>query len=402
MDLVCPIKTRLETIDMRRSWLQTVRLLSGRKLLAFDGLRMPDFDAATALAWRDADEPKLVIFVSHRWRDISHPDPDGRSLRAICQLISSLALLARGLDPQDMTPVPSLRPPAMLHASVLLSRMLERCELNGRQILDRIAIFFDYSCLPQGHTTQQRDLLKHGLASLPSMVPDQTVTLVALREPNDAYGNRAWCVAESVLSLQYDSARPWTSTFPLRLNLDGNMPDFTFEPLNAAITKWEERVVGRRHIPETEFHDWLNIVVLFINWHQQRRDESGKILHHSPESAERSFMLWVSITIRLAEVGANALDLEPLVREVASSSGLLCTNPEDLLPSSLLILAGLRWEELNRNSGEPTVLAERARDFWVLCLQRFLQGHPLRVQVRPRLSQVPGSLVFPDLRLIEH
>lgn len=362
---------------------------------------MPDFDAATALAWQDADKPTLVIFVSHRWRATSCPDPDGRSLRAICQLINSVALLARGLDPQDITPVPSLSHPAMLHASVLLWRMLEQCELDGRQILDRIAIFFDYSCLPQGHTIEQRDSLKNALASLPSMVPDQIVTLVALRESGDSYFNRAWCVAESVLSLRYDPDRPWSSTFPLRLNLDLRAPDLTFEPLRAAITDWDEGVRGRPRISEAEFHDWLNIVGLCADWHRVQRPESGQVLHHSPDSAERSFKLWVAITMRLAEIGASTIDLEPLVREVAALSDLRCTNPEDLLPTSLLILAGLRWEELNRNGGEPLARAGSGRDFWVLCFLRFLKGYQLRVHVRPRKSKFPGRLVFPDLQLVE-
>ena len=63
---------------------------------------MPSFDDASTLVWQEANEPALVIFISPRWRDTLHPDPDGRTLRATGQVIRALVALARGLDLQDL------------------------------------------------------------------------------------------------------------------------------------------------------------------------------------------------------------------------------------------------------------------------------------------------------------
>lgn len=362
---------------------------------------MPGYDDSSPLAWQEENSPALVIFVSHRWRASLHPDPDGRTLHAIRQVLRSLEALARGLDPQDEAPAPSLRQPAMLHASVLLYRMLERCELEGGHILDRLAIFFDFSCMPQGLAANEQEHLKNGLASLPAMVPDTRVTLLALRQPGDDYASRAWCVAESVLSLQYDEGRAWIYTFPLRMDLAPVDTAIAFEPLKAAIDDWSGKVCGRSRITSDEFQGWLHVVQLCVDWHGEAPEEAMLTLHHSPDIAEQSFRLWIDTTTRLAEGGQRVVDVGPLVREVIASAGLHCTNPDDLLPTALLILAGLRWEELNRNSGSPQIPAEPGADFWRLCFSRFLQGRPLAALVRPRQSQLAGRLATPGLTLLD-
>lgn len=392
-----PVGTRPNKAE---PWFRTVRLVGARSLLCYRGQRMPSFDDASALVRNGEIEPALVIFVSHRWRDTLHPDPDGRTLRAICQVLRALVALARGLDPQDAAPVPSLEQPAMLQASVLLYRMLEKCELEGNQVLDRLAVFFDFSCLPQGHTAADQERLRVALEGLPSIVPDPIVTLLALREPGDAYATRAWCVAESVMSLQYDNDRPWIYTFPLRMDLEPVVNTVEFDPLRAAIEKWSREVSGRLRITQDEFQDWLQIVQLCVDWHEKARDEAMLTLHHSPDIAKESFRLWIEITTRLAAGGAKIVNVAPMVHEVTASAGLQCTNPDDILITGLLILAGLRWEELNRNSGAPSSSADPEADFWRLCLSRFLEGGALNADVRPRLSRQEGVLVPPICTLV--
>jgi hypothetical protein len=159
-------------------------------------------------------------------------------------------------------------------------------------------------------------------------------------------------------------------------------------------------VSGKSLITQYEFQDWLQIVQLCVDWHEKARDEAMLTLHHSPDIAEESFRLWIAITTRLAAGGAQVVNLAPMVQEVTASAGLQCTNPDDLLLTGLLILAGLRWEELNRNSGTPPTPADPGTDFWRLCLSRFLQGGTLRADVRPRASRQEGVLTPPICTLV--
>lgn len=136
---------------MNADWFSSIRLLHARKIAEYCGQRMPHFDAAASLAWSSEERPGLVVFVSHRWRSSTHPDPDGRTLRAISYLLLALDSLACGLDPTDDAPVPDLREPAMLHASVLLHRFLEYTDWEGEPAIDRIAVFFDYQSQGLNH-----------------------------------------------------------------------------------------------------------------------------------------------------------------------------------------------------------------------------------------------------------
>jgi len=362
---------------------------------------MPSYSDASSLAWQVEPVPISILFISHRWRSTSQPDPDGRTLRAICQVIRCVELLARGLDPQDSTPAPNLGQPAMLQASVLLYRMLERRDLDGRQMVDGLAVFFDYSCIPQGCTVIEAERLRSGLASLPAIIPDSTTTLLALREPDDTYASRAWCVAESVLSLQYDEDRRWIYSFPLRIGLDLESTNVVFEPLRSEIDSWSKTVEGVKHLTEKEFRRWLQVVQLCVDWHEHAREEAVQSLHHSSEMAERSFGLWAAVTTRLANEGKRVVDLAALLPEFASTVGLECSNPDDLLPTALIILAGLRWEELNRNSGSPQTAADSGIDFWRLCLARVVQGKSLRVLIAPRVARARGALVTPKITFLD-
>jgi len=361
---------------------------------------MPSYGQSSALRWNGDDEPNLVVFVSHRWRTTAHPDPDGRTLRTITNVLRALDRLARGLDPTCDAPVPSLRLPGMLHASVLLERLVERFDGDLASALDGVAIFYDFSCMPQGRAQEHLGRLKNGLASFPSMIPDRRVALLALRQPQDGYENRAWCVAESVLSLNYDRERSWADTFPLRIDLEPRENVVTFKPLEAAIEAWSRGVSGRSRITSAQFRDWLELVRLCAEWYGQSRKDAVAHLHHSGSISERSFHLWLATTIRLAEAGDSIVNIGPLLCEVMASSNLLCTDPDDIVPTALLILAGLRWEELNRSSGSLRVSPEPGQDFWRQCLSRFLEGRPLRASIRLRKARLDGTLVPPALSLL--
>ena len=391
---------------LNSSWLSAPRLLRARGLQSFAGRRIPSYRYAASLAWRagreaDAADPDLVIFLSHRWRSSAHPDPDGRTLRGLVCLLDAMDALARGLDPTHPDPVPSIQAPAMLQATVLVHRLLEHTDHDGARALDRVAVFVDYACLPQGRAAGTRQQLKNGLASFPQILPDPRVALVALRHAGDGYDSRVWCVAESALALQYDEDRPWALTYPLRMDLEPQFPKITHEPLRAALADWTSRTQGRARITADEFRSWLELVQGCVYWHTAARDEAMTVLHHSPDVAERSFKLWIRTTLRLAECGECMVDIAPLVCNALTAEGLHCTDPDDTLPTGLLILAAMRWEELNRNAGAPGQISPTGRDFWRSCLHRYLAGRALFARVTPRRSLRPGQLVAPVLDFVD-
>lgn len=362
---------------------------------------MPDFQEAEPLLWKSDDEPDLVVFVSHRWRSSHHPDPDGQTLRGLTCLLEAVQQLAAGLDPINPTAVPSLREPGMLHACVLLQRLWEQAEdMDGAGVLGRIALFFDFSCLPQGETPEHQQQLKNGLASFPQMIPDPRVLLLALRQQGDDYGTRSWCVAESVLSLTYDELRPWAQTFPLRMALRPEANVVQFTPLDEAIENWDLQVAGQVQITAQMFHQWIDLVQLCVDWHGQAQDEARELLHHSPGIAEQSFQLWLTVTLQLAECGYGTVDLVPVLQTALVSVGLGCTDPDDAVPTALLIMAGLRWEELNRNSGTPCQSISVGNDFWQQCFARYLVGGLLQAHVELLPPSKPGYLTSPKLTLL--
>lgn len=238
------------------------------------------------------------------------------------------------------------------------------------------------------------------------MIPDLRVSLVALRDPGDDYENRAWCVAESVLALQWDVDRPWNITYPLRMDLDIYRREISFPPLAKLLDAWSQDSVGYCRITIAKFEQWLDVIQACVDWHGQERDEAMRNLHHSPDIAEQSFKLWMAVSLRLGEngeAGDTPIDLIPLLLASMTEVGLHCSDENDLLLTALLSLAGLRWEELNRQSGQPIDLDEsdlNDRDFWCQCLERHLAGFPLKAQVRLRASKYPNRLCSPALRLV--
>jgi hypothetical protein len=381
-------------------WFNKVRLLSVRKLLGFNGISLPSYKSAENLRWTDSKKPAHVVFVSHRWRTTGNPDPDGRNFTELKGLLGSVVLLARGLDPNDPTPAPSLGERHMLHASVLLWRLIQNCELDAEEILDRFAVFFDYSCLPQNTTSEQCTLLRNGLLAFLSMIPDTSVSLVALRHVDDSYSKRAWCVAESVLSLSYSDDRQWAETFPLRICVDRQDTKIEFEPLANAIRNWDKTTALKPKITAEQFHNWLDIVQLCVDWHEQSRLEATDKFHHSISIADQSFKLWTRITIRISERGETTVDLIPELISALESEDLRCTNPNDLVFTALIILSSLRWEELNRTSEQLNVGENIQSDFWRRCLLQYMDTRSIFARVYPQSAKAIGQLTPPRLELV--
>jgi len=187
----------------------------------------------------------FYVFVSHRWRNPHHPDPDGMQARLLCcQLFATLieaigvanlrglkeprrfsTLLGRPIGPQgselaermivnllrpnteasqldqlatecaDLAEFALLGGTAAAKSDAALSEIAHllstRPALKG--LIERIHVWYDYSCIPQ-EALEQPDVIDSALESLAGL---QLLgcTVVMLDDPFD-YLSRAWCTLE--------------------------------------------------------------------------------------------------------------------------------------------------------------------------------------------------------------
>lgn len=153
---------------------------------------------------------ELVLFVSHRWETAEHPDPTGvqwRAVQRVLECLHTLALASREPDDQRVARVPTLQTQPMLLAAYILGRLVQctNCEIDrwgqgdphlfADAVLKRVAIFYDYLCLPQvPRTGEEEDAFWDQLSQLQGLVSSSLV--LTLRSEGDDYASRAWCVFE--------------------------------------------------------------------------------------------------------------------------------------------------------------------------------------------------------------
>ncbi len=156
--------------------------------------------------------PLLVLFVSHRWQSLIEPDPRGTqadSIRTFLRNVGAVAAAA-SLPPRERIKiVPSLRVHGPFQAANLLGNGLVtqstrgglRWQEIGDSVLERIGIWYDFACLPQGTAgfraskdDVEGQMVGAALRRLHILVSASTV--LALRREDDDYAERAWCVAE--------------------------------------------------------------------------------------------------------------------------------------------------------------------------------------------------------------
>lgn len=173
---------------------------------------------------RAGDDPALVLFVSHRWQTSIQPDPKGFQadvIRSFLQTVAAVATAASHPPEARRELLASLRVHGVLQAGLLLGNqrgfgvadeqgLRDFCETVrkahepskvGAAIVDGIAVWYDFSCLPQGANesrvpadTQEQRVLERALRRLHTLILASTV--LVLRASDDDYGSRAWCVAE--------------------------------------------------------------------------------------------------------------------------------------------------------------------------------------------------------------
>ncbi len=121
--------------------IESVEFLCAAKLVHdYSGDSMPNYDDAAELFVIHSSAPKIVLFISHRWRTSTNPGPDGATLRALKSLLESIHQTARGIDPCFEATIPDIGNPLMLRANIVLYRLFE-FGLEGDDSLENIGVF---------------------------------------------------------------------------------------------------------------------------------------------------------------------------------------------------------------------------------------------------------------------
>jgi hypothetical protein len=211
--------------------LHSFRVASARSILDMREMERHQNVRANIRWLTDDERPLALVFVSHRWETLSHPDPSGRQLKAIQQFLRRLCLCVEAmLVPRDerLALVSSLANEGALQAEEVARRMLgfgphsdgNVCVggFEARQIVRekfnsyssdreafrnwltrRVGVWLDYTCMPQKPLSMEEQLeFRRSLMALDSLVISSTV--LALRQPGDDYSVRGWCAAEFFLA----------------------------------------------------------------------------------------------------------------------------------------------------------------------------------------------------------
>lgn len=235
------------TAGNRLTWGEVVasfRVISADHLLSMHRLERHQ-DIRNKPVWLAREEkPLALLFISHRWETLEQPDPTGQQLRAIQQFLGTLCICVEAmLVPRRdrLRLVPSLAQEGILQAEEVARRVFgfgpfsddpasaggearrivgerfrihrEDKEAFRRWLLSRIGVWLDYICMPQEPFSAEEDLeFRRSLRALDSLVRSSIV--VALRQDDDDYAVRGWCVAEFYLA----SARSFSRGLFLDVN----------------------------------------------------------------------------------------------------------------------------------------------------------------------------------------
>ena len=376
--------------------LRRFRILPASYLLRDDHFSRPQ---DSEIEWLKPRQCWLLIFVSHRWETAGHPDPDGRQHRALAALVSALCelwdALAAETARERIRLVPRLDRHGTAQAAVLFSRLnLPRHVLRRSQrestrhfLPDHIGIWYDYTCLPQQpRSPAEEDEFRAGLLALPELLSAEAVSLVALRDADDDYRARAWCLAEALLTAN----KTGSQGVALRMDLMGTAlelgpeesqasPDLS-RRLHAALEGWADAAVetaravdcmtmlalAAGHFPSEWFSANDGIAPVYL----------GDVVNMAA--------LWLGLVLGHLGREQQPVDLAAVLHELAWGAGVRCAVDNDLTYVTLLMLHG------------ESAPGSAIRDFYAGCIARHLSGQRLVVRFTGTPEQ---DLSYENLRL---
>jgi hypothetical protein len=386
-------------------------ILRASALLEMNG-PMPKFeqlrDAATS-PWFAADSPPAaVLFVSHRWESALHPDPQGAQANAIRTLLATVREIdetSRASAADRRQRMPSLLAHGVLQAAYFLSEGIAFGQPGNAAWRDtdtpvdlaRVGIWYDFSCMPQ-----------EGRVALPLVSELERIhhligesTMLSLRWPGDDYDSRAWCAAE--ISTEPDIERRQCRRIVLRV--DELLKAFPIEQLVHS----EENAYAdqRRETFAKGLIDWIDepaetfprirLLYDYLPEIEEEREMPLFTARRKPEIFRGQRTLLLEMIERLGGASKRDhrlrsnehlnLDMAGVVLASLKAAQLVCSNPEDLLFTGLMILYA-------RHRGAPQMAA-----FYGACIARYFARRSLtlaRYRERREYTTVDVWYVFDD------
>ena len=202
-------------------------IISAHELLGMNRMERHQ-DVRDKVQWLKKDKPLALIFVSHRWETLLHPDLSGRQFRALHEFLIRIGLCIEAMcvDKQErLQLVPTMMKEGSLQAEEVARRILgfgpfsddgsvciearkakttvkEKFAQFGHNraafrdwLLRNIGVWLDYTCMPQKPLTPDENIeFTQALGAMDSLV--KSSTLVAFRNTQDDYTTRGWCASE--------------------------------------------------------------------------------------------------------------------------------------------------------------------------------------------------------------
>jgi hypothetical protein len=333
------------------------------------------------------DDGALFVFVSHRWETLAHPDPDHRQFRSVHFLLRCLLDLLCVVDStlrDEANALRDVRRHGYPQALVLLFRLLAsaRSAAEPRELLKKVGVWYDYSCMPQGReTAAARRALAEALLGLPGLLERSDISLVALRERGDDFEHRAWCVLETILS-RYGEAEE-----PLILRIDrldeplllGDDPEHA-HILDAAFAEWER---PRKDLDRLTASLGAVGVMFNIDSGRYFSGDDGLTTSMASFSDHKATELTAGWLTALLTSSGEPVDVGAVLTAIGRKRGLKTAREQDL---PFTLLTGIRIHQTGR-----------LREFAAECLERHVRGRSLTVRVA--FDRAPnGTLQAESLR----
>jgi hypothetical protein len=395
---------------------QTFHVVSAGDLIALNRLARHQ-EVRDVVRWLGPAEPPLaLLFISHRWETLEHPDPTGRqyaALQAFLRRIGAVTEAMLAARPARLRIVSTLEREGDLQAEELARRMLgfghfaddtvyrgaeaarkrvEREYARHREdsaafrswLISQIGVWIDYVCMPQRPLDAADDAtFRRTLRELDGLVA--SATIVALRQAADDYVARGWCAAEFFLGSAHSFARG------LFVNIDGFLegrpvalpkpPTPTTPDAGVAATMsaaYEQDLAAwRQALDEWSAADGPIAAGHPSDAWARYRDLQGSAftgVAADPNPFRRALDAIAEIETALVagwlmSDRARTFDLGNAARRVMEHAGLRCANEEDLVYLAF-VLASNGW-------------VDAFRPLYRSCLRRYVDGVRLSIPDAP-------------------
>jgi hypothetical protein len=367
--------------------LHQYRFISARNLLALDKL---DFcQSLPQKIWTPRTDLWHMVFLSHRWISQDDPDPFGKQLAALKQLIYRVVDITKIITDEKIgqqavqeriSIIPSLVSQGTLQAAHLVFRTLcygEEMEIINQQkisndgILDLIGFWYDYCCLPQDpKTIEEAQEFSNALQNIQEMIISPHVSTLVLRHEDDEYLSRGWCFAESLIAnSKSDVCMPMvlrTDQWGQSLSLFESQPFAVFKPaIEQSITRWQD--INEEATSYEIFLAVINATALPLLMKSEPTTSVFALALDETVNIGVGIMARAMSYLVLIQEG-KTIDLALCLSSLLQSYGLGCRDERDYILVSLFLLKSLVSEDA---TGDVAI--------WRDALARFTEGLSLQV-----------------------